>query len=1114
MLSGDIEANPGPKVKSIYPCGICEYEVTWKCKGICCDNCNIWFHHTCTNIDSLEYLLLGRANTQWKCPRCDSINVDSFTYNSFEISCHNSFAPLAQAEYRSSLDSISSDPFTPIHTSSPQQKRSPNRSSSGHSSSDSKRKSKSFRYSRTTNSSSRTESNSSVFNLPPKSNLRILNINCQSIQSKRAELQTALQYIQPDLVFGTESWLSSDIATSEIFPPEYNVFRKDRNQFGGGVFILTHKSLTVEEQPELTTNCETKWVRIKLQNRSDLHAGVFYMPHRNLQDTVELEKSLNKLTLNGAKHCDIILAGDFNCPDVDWNSNTIQPNASNSDVQKAVIDITSNALLSQIHHEPTRQSNILDLTFVSNPSLVKTSRTVPGISDHNMVVSDIDTVPQKSKSVKRKVYRYHKADWDNIRSDMNTLTDEIQKLYEENTSANDLWETFKLGLKKSIEKHIPSSIAKSNRKLPWLTKRLLKLIKQKKKAYNKAKTTNSWESYKKIQKLCKNEIRNAEWKYINSTILDGLEKNNNKPFWNFVKSRKKDNTGVSPLKVDGKLFSDPKSKSNILLDQFKSVFTKPDKSPLPHLKSPPVQIDQIKICKKGVTKLLKDIKPSKAPGPDAIPNIVLKTCAENISPSLSLIFQRSLDTGILPKDWLTANVSCAFKKGDRHQAENYRPISLTSVPCKLLEHIICRHILNHLETNKILSNLNHGFRSGYSCDTQLLTTVHDLLTSFENKHQVDIAILDFSKAFDTVPHNKLLHKLLHFGISGPLHDWLSSFLTQRTMQVVVDGSTSETTTVDSGVPQGTVLGPILFLCHINDLPDSVTSQVRLFADDCLLYREIKSFQDHQSLQNDLRELETWATAWGMRFNAKKCYILSIKQSSTFMYSLNNTILQSVQNNPYLGILLSSDLQWSDHINKIVKKANSTMGFLKRNLRRCPQKCRLNAYISLVRSTLEYGAVIWDPYLKKDIEAIERIQRGASRFITGNYHSRTPGSVHQLLTKLKLPTLQERRQQLRLTFFYKVVEGHIPAMPVESFLTPQRPGRMIRSRNRQNYIQNNLVDSFVRNNDRCYMVPMAKTEQFKNSFFVKTTIAWNQLDNPTVHSSSIDSFRTRIAKKHQ
>ena len=390
-----------------------------------------------------------------------------------------------------------------------------------------------------------------------------------------------------------------------------------------------------------------------------------------------------------------------------------------------------------------------------------------------------------------------------------------------------------------------------------------------------------------------------------------------------------------PLKVNCRLFSNPENKAEILLKQFKSAFSSDNDNLPPNTKAtnaPPIQ--PIKISSQGVAKLLSDLQPHKTPGPDGIPNTVLKSCANNIAPALSLIHQRSLDTGSLPSHWLTANISAAFKKGDRHLAENYRPISLTSVPSKILEHVICRHLLNHLENNKILTNLNHGFRSDYSCETQLLTTVHDFVTSFENNKQVDVAILDFSKAFDTVPHRKLLHKLSQYGITGPIHSWLQNFLTGRTMRVVVVCCSSDSTSVDSGGPQGTVLGPLLFLCYINDLPDSA-----VFRSAYLQMMPAVSRNQHLSRPyNSTAGLEkSWVLCGylGMCLNATKCYILSINNKSNFRYSLNNTILKEFPNNPYLGILLSQDLKWSDHIANITKKANSPLGFLRRNLRHCP-----------------------------------------------------------------------------------------------------------------------------------------------------------------------------------
>ena len=571
------------------------------------------------------------------------------------------------------------------------------------------------------------------------------------------------------------------------------------------------------------------------------------------------------------------------------------------------------------------------------------------------------------------------------------------------------------------------------------------------------------------------------------------------------------NIGVSPLKDKGKLVSDSKGKAEILIKQFKSVFTIDKSTTIPKTnKYIKETIPALYIREKGLEKLLKEVNPSKASGPDGIPNRILKECACQIAPSLTAIFQKSIDTGTLPEDWLNANISCVFKKGDKHAAENYRPVSLTSVPCKLLEHIICRHILKHLQKHKVLTSLNHGFRSGYSCETQLLITINDFMKAFDAGHQIDVAILDFSKAFDTVPHKKLLSKMEAYGIRGDINNWLNMFLTQRKMKVVVEGEQSEEVTVDSGVPQGTVLGPLLFLCHINDLPDAVKSQVRLFADDCLLYRTIKSEKDHQILQDDLKNLENWANDWGMRFNAKKCYIMSIRSKSQRFYSLNGHILQQVQNNPYLGLQISDDLKWTTHITNVAKKANSTLGFLRRNLKYCPLECRKTAYISLVRSTMEYGGIVWDPYTETNINKLERIQKQAARFITGDYKSREEGCVTNMLNKLELQDLKGRRTSQKLIFLYKVVEGLVPAIEPEDYLKRSRQRRAITARKFDDYQTTNIIEKQVRNNSKCFDIPPSKTQQYSNSFFVKTLIDWNHLEDSVVCAPSVESFKSALS----
>ena len=222
----------------------------------------------------------------------------------------------------------------------------------------------------------------------------------------------------------------------------------------------------------------------------------------------------------------------------------------------------------------------------------------------------------------------------------------------------------------------------------------------------------------------------------------------------------------------------------------------------------------------------------------------------------------------------------------------------------------------------------------------------------------------------------------------------------------------------------------------------------------------------------------------MRFNATRCNILSIRSTSSYFYKLDDTILNHVENIPYLGLLISDDLKWNNHINKTCKKANASLGFLRRNLRHLPKTCKKTAYLALVRSVLEYGAIIWDPHAKKDINQLERVQRCAVRFISNDYKSKSPGCMTQLTRDLNLPLLQDRRKHQRLCFFYKVVEGLVPALPSENFLTKNRSRqrRRIKTTTNKDFVTTNIVDHHIRNNNKCFDIQDCKTTQFRESFF--------------------------------
>ena len=315
---------------------------------------------------------------------------------------------------------------------------------------------------------------------------------------------------------------------------------------------------------------------------------------------------------------------------------------------------------------------------------------------------------------------------------------------------------------------------------------------------------------------------------------------------------------------------------------------------------------------------------------------------------------------------------------------------MTSICCKINEHIIVSQTLKHLEKHKILVDHQHGFRRGRSCETQLLITAHDLASTLNNRSQADVAVLDFAKAFDKVPHQRLIKKLEFYNLDKHAIGWIVSFLSGRSQSVVVDGHSSDESQVLSGVPQGTVMGPLLFLLFINDISADVSSSIRLFADDCLIYRDIRSSHDAELLQQDLDKVVDWSKKWGMEFNVSKCNILTVTQKMTknqveFKYHMDGQPLLNTNSTPYLGVTLNEKLNWDEHINKTTAAANRMLGFLRRTMYKCPQDLKATAYKTIVRPKLEYSASIWDPHQQKHMNKIDMVQRRAARFVTNTPH---------------------------------------------------------------------------------------------------------------------------------
>ncbi len=1156
LLGGDIEMNPGPGLASIFSCGYCELPVTWEhSRALCCDGCDVWYHGTCIDMCTQDFEYYAQENVAWICPKCDNINHLNSLYHSYEFELSNYYNPLSDLADDSvmSIPSIKSV-FSPIHHSSPTSSHTGDLVHKQRSKSTClppsviarRRRAHSAPVKTTTPNEANTQvgpvqklvecdklmekdqviaplsgarptlsaqstlsptpespasgsetTPSHPENLPSKSNnWRTLVINCNSIVGKRAEFGYLLEYTNPDAIILTETKIDETVYTSEFLPGSYRAFRKDRKMGGGGVLVAIKSQYSAEEV-QIESNCETVWAKVSLKQQKKLIIGAFYrQPNNRTAQVEELDKALTQLAPSLGRDCTLILGGDFNVGDIDWNSQTVSPNSHQKAVSEKTIQVLGEHHLHQMVREPTRESRTLDLFCINKPSLNKAVNVIPGLSDHDIIVSDSDIKPQINKKPPRRMHLFTKADWEKIKDDTHAFKETYLKESVNNT-VNECWESIKKYLQSVLEQHIPSKMTSSRYNLPYMTNELRRMCNKKQRLWNRAKKTDKkvhWDKYAEHEKSTTKAIRQAKWNYVNNILSDSLAENNPRPFWRYIKSQKQDSFGVAPLKESGVVHSDPLKKAEILNRQFESVFTREDDSAIPQMQGPRYpSIDPLCISVPGVEKMLHSINPSKASGPDALPCRLLKELATPLAPVFTDLFRKSLDSGELPDDWQRANVSPVFKKGNRHLPENYRPISLTCVTCKLLEHIVSKHINSHLEKHSILTRVQHGFRKAHSCETQLLITLQDLASNWDRKVQSDVLVLDFSKAFDTVPHNHLLAKLYHYGIDASVLTWIGAFLKGRTQRVMVDGQLSSPVDVLSGVPQGTVLGPLLFLLHINDLPSTVQSTTRLFADDCLLYRAINSQQDQVILQNDLTKLEQWGKAWGMQFNAKKCNLLRLSRERnpiTQMYTLGNHVLEEVESAKYLGLTISNDLKWVNHIAKTTAKANSVLGFLRRNLKGCPQSLRETAYKSMVRSVLEYASPIWDPYYTTDINNLENIQRRGARFVKANYDY--TASVTEMLVELGWDSLSTRRVDARLVLFFKVVHGLVDVSAEDLVPHTLQP-----------------ADTRTRANHQFkYRHLAATTTAYRNSFFPRTIGDWNRLDCD-VEQDKVEPFKRQL-----
>ena len=419
-------------------------------------------------------------------------------------------------------------------------------------------------------------------------------------------------------------------------------------------------------------------------------------------------------------------------------------------------------------------------------------------------------------------------------------------------------------------------------------------------------------------------------------------------------------------------------------------------------------------------------QPLKNLGPDGFPAILLLKCAKSLSAPLAIFWNKCMATSYIPPSLKFSIIVPIHKGGSKSDPANYRPVSLTSHLIKVYEKVLRNKLVDFLEANNGLNKNQHGFRSGRSCLTQLLAHFDNVIALLEEGLNVDVVYLDFAKAFDKVDHNILLKKAQKLGIQGPVLKWIQKFLDKRTQSVIVNGRISAPQPVISGVPQGSVLGPLLFLILISDIDkDTRHSMVASFADETRVTKGIKAEEDAVNLQEDLFNIYQWSIQNNMQFNSIKFDLMRYGKdddlkSSTAYISPEWELIEQKQNVKDLGITMSDDCSFKTHINNIIQSGKNMASWILRTFLTRDQTTMLTLFTSLVRPILEYSSVLWGPIGKGDIQRIEEIQQSFIRKIKGINRQ-----YSQALKDLNLYSLERRRERYQILQVWKMLEGKVP-----------------------------------------------------------------------------------------
>ena len=920
--------------------------------------------------------------------------------------------------------------------------------------------------------------------------------NIRSLFNKLNFINNLLIMDNTDLLFLTETWLHTNITNSMININNFDILRSDRlDKRGGGVALYHKKSINIQELtkppvPPTYSNFEFMCVHLDTSN-TNIRLLCFYIPPDSSKCHLTIINICKIISFFLTTTTPFIILGDFNLPKINWKNFSSEGKSS-----QIFLDFCINNALTQCIPSAThKDGNTLDLVIcnLAGTSILISSSVECPISsscDHNLISLTLSASVLSFSNSSYSYPNFKKANFDNIN---HALSSYNWNLLLNQPTLQLQYNVFISVLISVIDNHVPyvTHSKKSNNNLP---KHIKKLLRSKLRTYRLLKSGKcSKEVYKSKASEYEKEV--SKW---HDKIEESICSNpRSKKLYSYANKKLNNHFTLPPLiNSSNETVSSDTEKANLLNQTFHDHFTVDDDSPFSPLHKFSSPMPDFQITAAAILKAVRSSNDKLSLTPERVPAYFIKRVINSILHPLLIIFNNSLKFNFIPKQWKQSIISPIFKKGDKRNASNYRPVAQTSSFGRIQEAILSDIILDHTTKNNLLLPNQFGFLPNRSANSQLLHCLDKWYSSYCLDKIEFVTYTDISKAFDSVSHSKLIKVLQSFGISSALTDWIRNFLTDRTQTVRINDSFSSPLPILSGVPQGSVLGPLLFVLFINDIVQLVELQCNanfaLFADDAKIFTT-----DTDDLQSSLLCFDEVLTNFQLKLAPHKCFVLPICKkrhysaiSSHQAFTINSTNLPFEQHAKDLGIYIARDLKWEQHISRIVQAASFTSYQITKSFRTKNIRILIKLFNSYVRPKLEYNTPVWSPYLSKDIDAIENVQARYTKIICRRC-SIPFSSYSDRLSKLNLLSLRSRRIRFDLITLFKII-NNMSDLSFDSFFKIKNSPYPLRGGSSKIQPKHRFDDGI-----------------WVGSFFERAPRYWNKLSHDITSTTSLDLFKTKL-----